>query len=458
MRYNVTVSWLLNELFGRNMSTSSTADLVGQTLGGYKLVETIGSGAMATVYKAFQPNLERWVAVKVLHYKEENSLVRFQREAKAIALLRHRNILIVYEYGEERSWPYIVMEYVQGGTLSDYMASHSIDWVRAVNIIIPVAEALAYAHKQGIVHRDVKPSNILLPQPDWPLLADFGLVKLSSSGESVTRTGTSMGTPAYVAPEQARGAPIDARSDMYALGVLLFEMITARLPFDYSNPNKVLLAHISEPVPSPQRYAPDCPPALEQVIVKMMQKSPDDRYQDMDEIIKVLRDIMASSQERPSFFGPLSGTKPLSSAGLDTLDLRHDSPQSGSKSSSQPSPPAGEIGPSDAEPELEAKILLTDKGVTLPVPDRDTVIIGRTHRNTLADVDLGSYGAAQMGISRHHARLTREGNQWHLDDLGSLNGTFVNDVQVKPGKPVPLKNGDVIRCSHMTFVFLISTN
>lgn len=439
------------------MSTSSTTNLVGQTLGAYELIEAIGSGAMATVFKAYQPALERWVAVKVLHYREEGALARFQREAKAIALLRHRNILIVYEYGEERNWPYIVMEYVQGGTLSNYIANQAMDWTSAVNITIPVAEALAYAHRQGIIHRDVKPSNILLPQPDWPLLADFGLVKLPSAEDAVTRTGTSMGTPAYVAPEQARGLPIDFRADMYSLGVLLFEMIAGRLPFDYSNPNKVLLAHISEAVPSAQRYAPDCPPALDRLIIRMMQKLPDDRFQDMDEIIRQMRDIMASSRERPTFYVPTgSGTQPLDPASLDTLDLKNRSSQPASQDSSKQPSPAPDGAKPPPERNLEAKILLTDKGITLPVPDRDMSIIGRTHRNTRADIDLGPYGAAKVGISRHHARLTREGSQWFIDDLGSLNGTFVNDVQVKAGHPTSLKNGDVVRCSHMSFVFLVS--
>ncbi len=441
------------------MSTSTTvANLVGQILGGYKLIEAVGSGAMATVYKAYQPNLERWVAIKVLHYREQSALLRFQREAKAIALLRHRNILIVYEYGEEGDWPYIIMEYVQGGTLSDQISKQLLDWAGVVNLIIPVAEALAYAHNQGIIHRDVKPSNILLPQPDWPLLADFGLVKLPSTGQPVTQSGTSMGTPAYVAPEQARGIDIDARCDMYSLGVVLFEGITGRLPFNYTNPNKVLLAHISEPVPSPTQFNPECPVILEQIIIKMMSKSPADRYKDMSEIIQALRDALASSKVRPGAF-----QRPISPAEVQTVTKEiasKPSPPYGGTAPLPPSPPAPPIKqpsvtPIQPETPVDAQILLTDKNATLYVPPKDTVTIGRTHRNTFADIDLGPYGAAQAGISRHHARLLRQGNQWLLDDLGSLNGTFVNDVRVNSAHPVLLKNGDVIRCSHLSFVFLV---
>ncbi len=450
------------------MATSAAAGLVGQTLGGYKLVEIVGSGAMATVYKSYQADLDRWVAVKVLHYKEQSALVRFQREAKAIALLRHRNILIVYEYGEENSWPYIVMEYVQGGTLGDYIVTHPLDWAETINLVIPVAEALAYAHKQDIVHRDVKPTNVLLPQPDWPLLADFGLAKIPSSSEQiVTRSGTSMGTPAYVAPEQARGLAIDARSDIYSLGVVLFEMVTGHLPFDYTNPNKVLLAHISEPVPAPHRFNSNIPTTLEEIILKMLQKLPEDRYQDMAEIIQALRVALSSSNERSAvFYNPKTHPSPPSTVDLQTrnftasteaealqLNMLGGTTPLPAVSSSASISPGPDIAP---DPQFQARILITDKNETVPIPDKDYVIIGRTHRNTIADLDLGPYGAAKLGLSRHHARLTYQNNTWSIDDLGSLNGTFVNNVQVKPGTPLPLKNGDVIRCSHMSFVFLLS--
>ncbi|MEJ2559635.1 MAG: serine/threonine-protein kinase, partial [Anaerolineae bacterium] len=154
--------------------------LINETLGGYSLVEELGRGGMAVVYKAYQPKLERSVAVKVLDpvYTSEDSdvLARFRREAKAIAALRHPNILTVYDYGEEQGLAYIVMEYVEGGTLKDRLQGKSFDWERALDLGVGVGRALAFAHDRGIVHRDVKPANILLPREDWPLLADFGLV------------------------------------------------------------------------------------------------------------------------------------------------------------------------------------------------------------------------------------------------------------------------------------------
>ncbi len=436
---------------------SAATDLVGHYLGGYKLVEIIGSGSMATVFKAYQPTLERWVAVKVLHYQESSALIRFEREAKAIALLRHRNILIVYEYGKEGDWPYIVMEYVPGGTLGDQLAGQPMFWSRAINLIIPVAEALWHAHGQGIIHRDVKPSNILLPQPDWPLLADFGLVKLPSVKQEVTRAGMSIGTPAYVAPEQARGAGVEFRSDMYSLGVILFEMVTGRLPFNYANPNKMLLAQISEPLPSPREFNSECPPGLEEIIITALQKTPQERYKDMGQMIAALRNEITPSLSPPQTFydPPARNSKERQQTRLFRTDIKKGTTQASPQFTT---PPPDLPLPTGAEAPVslfEAKILIADKNTTLNLPEKETIIIGRTHRDTIADIDLGPYGAAQVGVSRHHARLMRRGSQWFIDDMGSLNGTFVNETPLKSGAPMPLKNGDLIRCSHMSLIFLI---
>ena len=443
---------------------SSATDLIGRSLGGYRLVEIIGSGAVATVFKAYQPDLDRWVATKVLHYNESSTRIRFQREAKAIALLRHRNILLIYEYGEEEDWPYIVMEYVQQGSLKDQLKRQPMPWANVVNLMIPVADALSYAHGHGIVHRDVKPSNILLPASDWPLLADFGLVKLAQAEEALTKAGTSMGTPAYVAPEQARGDEVDRRSDVYSLGIILFELITGRLPFDYPNPNKMLLAHISEPAPNPRTFNPDCPATLEKVILTCLQKEPADRYATMTEVITALQDVSAAEtasvpatppppRREPSYRQPKRRQETILFRPKATDESQPASDPLDDTSPSLPlaSPP---VQPEAKAPDVH--LFIAEGDITLDVPQQDSVIIGRTHKQTIADVNLGPYGAAQVGVSRHHARLIRQRGQWLIDDMGSLNGTFVNEVRVNSGQPVPLKNGDMIRCSHMSFLFLVS--
>lgn len=421
-----------------------TTDLVGQTIGGYILHEAIGAGSLAVVYKAYQPDLERWIAVKVLHYKEDVSLVRFRREAKAVALLRHRNILIVNEYGEDGEWPYQVMEYVQGGTLKDRLTDAPMDWAKAVKLIIPIADALSYAHSQNIIHRDIKPSNILMAREDWPLLADFGMIKLIDSDVALTRRGTVVGTPNYIAPEQARGGEIDYRVDIYALGVILFELVTGRLPFEHDNVNRILLAHLVDPPPSPRRLNPDCPMGLEQVILTAMKKAPEDRFDSMRAMINALQEVLASSQERPT---PYQGPGPGGDYRTDALDpAKVDPPREAAEPAAAPSPRS------------TARLFLLDQRKTVLVPDLDQerFTIGRTHGETRADVDLNPFGAADQGVSRQHACLIRQDDAWLIDDLNSLNGTFVNDVRVTPGQPAPLQDGDTVSCSHLSFLFLIT--
>jgi serine/threonine protein kinase len=337
------------------------------------------------------------------------------------------------------------MEYIEGGTLEDRLFGQPLDWIKAVDLLLPITDALGYAHTQGIIHRDVKPSNILLPQEDWPLLADFGLVKLINSGdddddvEEITGPGTAMGTPSYLSPEQARGMPLDYRADIYSLGVLLYEMVTGRLPFTYENPSKLLLAHVNEPAPLPRRFNPACPVGLEQVILRMLHKSPAERYQDMAAVQVAFKEVLASPTVRPQFHSPpVPAPDTQIIAELATTPMDKNTPQ--------------------PEPVLrkQAQLFLLEQKVSLPVPDQEQVIIGRTHRNIVADIDLGPYGAAEAGLSRHHARLTRQGDHWLIDDLGSLNGTFVNRVKVNPtALSTPLKDGDEIRCSQLSFIFLI---
>jgi len=411
-----------------------TTNLVGQTLGQYKLVEVVGEGGLAAVYKAYQMSLKRWVAVKVLHEGYEETLARFRREAEAIARLRHRNILVIYEYGEQQGYPYIVMELVEQGTLKDYLGDEPMDWGKAVRLIIPVAEALHYAHQQGLIHRDIKPSNILMPQEDWPLLADFGLVKVPDAEQALTATGIVMGTPAYMAPEQAGGVVIDHRADMYALGVILFRMITGRLPFDYENPHLLMMAHLSELPPSPRQFNPACPPELESIILTTLRKEPDERYPDLQTMVNALKYILNASTVA------VSSADPTFTEMLDrpsgTMQLALDRNQ--------------------AQVEPVARILLSAQNVTidLPEPQEGGLVIGRTHGGIQADIDLGPYDAAGAGISRQHARLIRQGTDWLIEDLSSLNGTYVNNVKLTPGVSLPLKNGDIIRCSRMSFVFL----
>lgn len=417
-----------------------TTDLLGKTLGQYKLVHLIGEGGIATVYKAYQQSLDRWVAVKVLHSDDQNVLARFEREAKAVAKLRHRNILMVYEYGIEENLPYIAMELVEEGTLENYLIGKPMEWAKAVNIAVHLADALHYAHQRGLIHRDVKPSNILMPQEDWPLLADFGLVKVSDEDKVLTATGMIMGTPSYIAPEQARGEKIGIHADMYALGVILFEMIAGRLPFAYENANYLMLAHIQEEPPLPQEFNPHCPDNVEKIILKALEKSPEDRYTDMETMGAALRRALRSSA--PHLVASGSTTIQISH---ETTSLDPESVENLRPKQDQSTPPKG------------VRFLLPEKSVSIPIPlpAKNGLIIGRSHGANQVDVDLGPHGAADSGISRRHSRLTKQDNIWFLDDLSSLNGTYVNNVKLTPDTPVPLKNGDIVQFGQMYLIFLI---
>lgn len=226
-------------------------DWVGREIGGYQIESVIGTGGMATVYRAFQKQLERYVAIKVLTSTEAGNvafLKRFQREAKAIAALRHPNILTVHDYGEEEGLGYIVMEYVSGGTLKTLLDGKPMTWKETATLILPVARAIAFAHSRKVLHCDIKPANILLYRQDWPLLADFGLFQMRGSPD-LNRHGFVSGTPAYVSPEQLVGENIGRKSDIYSLGVVIYEMLTGRLPFAATSTSSMMIQRLLEAPP-----------------------------------------------------------------------------------------------------------------------------------------------------------------------------------------------------------------
>jgi serine/threonine-protein kinase len=259
-------------------------ELIGTQLGQYQLIAIIRRGGMATVYKAYQPILDRHVAVKVLHNRDSQFAVRFKREARAIAQLQHHNILPIYDYGEQDGLLYLVLQYIENGTTLGDILGRPIEPVAALRLTARLLDALAYAHQRGIIHRDIKPANILMPSPTWPMLADFGIAKLLNDDLRLTQAGMIVGTAAYMAPEQAEGRPIDSRTDLYAVGVVLYEMLTGRVPFDATTPVAVLMKHAYEPPPPPRSLNPDLPPAAEAVLLRALAKDPDARYQSAAEM------------------------------------------------------------------------------------------------------------------------------------------------------------------------------
>jgi serine/threonine protein kinase/tetratricopeptide (TPR) repeat protein len=269
-------------------------DLIGKTLGQYQVVEQIGQGGMATVFKAYQPALDRHVAIKVLpaqHALRPGFSERFVREARAVARLDHPNILPIMDFGQEEDLSYIVMKLVTGGTLRERLGQ-PLDLTRTLHLAEQIAAALDHAHGRGLLHRDVKPSNVLLDEEDWVQLADFGLAKMVAEDSGLTLSGASIGTPAYTSPEQGQGLEVDHRTDVYALGVMLYEMVTGRLPFWAKTSMAIVLMHITEPPPMPRQINAALSLAVEDVILKALAKEPDARYASAGEMVRALQEAV----------------------------------------------------------------------------------------------------------------------------------------------------------------------
>ena len=268
--------------------------LIGQMLGQYHIVQQIGVGGMATVYKAYQASMDRYVAVKVLPHnlaQITQFIERFEREAKAIAKLEHPHILPAYDFGEEDGITFIAVRYMDGGTLKDRMAGGMLPLDEVSRIFNQIGGALDYAHRMGVIHRDLKPSNVLLNSQGDVFLADFGLARILSLSQQTTGSSV-IGTPAYMSPEQGQGLKADHRSDIYSLGVMLYEMVTGHVPYEAETPMGVVLKHIRDPLPSPRTFFPDLSESVEGVILKAMAKEPDDRYQSAAEMVEALTAAM----------------------------------------------------------------------------------------------------------------------------------------------------------------------
>jgi tRNA A-37 threonylcarbamoyl transferase component Bud32 len=269
--------------------------LEGQILGRYRVLEPLGRGGMARVYRAYHPQLDRYVALKVLRsdlVEDAEFLARFRREARAVAALRHSNIIQVFDSDVEGEIYYIVLELLQGDTLKTRLNDYRVRDERMplgeiVRVMLDVLDGLAYAHSEGMIHRDLKPANILLTKRGEAVITDFGIAQIVGSTQH-TASGALMGTLNYMAPEQGLEGQSDARSDIYSLGIMLYEMLTQQVPFDADTPLAVLMKHLNDPLPLPRQIEPSIPEPFERVVLKALSKRPVDRYQTAEEMAEAL--------------------------------------------------------------------------------------------------------------------------------------------------------------------------
>jgi serine/threonine-protein kinase len=275
-----------------------------QEVGPYRIVSQIGRGGMATVFKAYHAALDRYVAIKVpvaSFQANPEVLARFKREVKIIAKLDHPNIIPIYDVNEFEGTPYLVMRFVEGRTLREFLTQYKkpVSLTTIMTIMRAVTSALAFAHQKQVLHRDVKPSNIMLGNDGNVYLMDFGLARIVAEADATLSKDIVLGTPYYISPEQAKGEPLDERTDLYSLGVVLYELLTGRVPFTGESPSIVVYHHIASPPPPPSLLNPNVSPAMEQVVLKALAKDRNQRFASASEMMQALVQVVQSEAETP---------------------------------------------------------------------------------------------------------------------------------------------------------------
>ncbi len=392
------------------------ADLVGRTIGKYKIVAKLGKGGMGEVYKGEDTQLGRPVAIKLLLRSSsgatnERMLERFFREARAAAQIVHENIVQVYDMGEDEGLHYIAMEFVDGGSLQDLVKEEKPPAARVTELIYQAARGLAAAEERHIVHRDVKPSNILVTRDGVAKIADFGLAKNVGTDSNLTYAGQVLGTPHFMSPEQCDGLPTDSRADIYSLGATYYYALTRRYPYNGETALSVMLKHKTEPLIPPHERKPEIPKGISAIVQKMMAKKLSERYQSFKEVV----------------------------ADLDRV-------RRGMEPEAEPPPESAE-SKSRVQAAIVAMISIVrgrNKGYVFNMEENTSVTIGR-------DSAQCNLVILDKGISRKHCEIRNEESVFTVADCGSANGTFVNGQRI--AEPVELKSNDRIQIGQTELSF-----
>ncbi|MCB2178732.1 protein kinase [bacterium] len=421
---------------------SSPDQFIGSSIGKYNLIEFLGEGGMAKVYKGYHPDLQRFAAIKILHTEylnDEKFISRFKNEAQNLAVLRHPNIVQVYDASITKNFPYLIMEFVEGKTLKQFIQEYNQSQKRipityTLRIIYSLGLALSFAHRNNMIHRDVKPSNIILETSGRVVLTDFGLAEFQGQPESQDAPMVE-GTPAYISPEQALGRGAKPRSDQYSLGLVFFEMLTGRRPYVADDAIDMALRHATNDIPSPQEYYPEIPEEVSQIVLRATRKNPEERYPTISDLLKDLIKVRIKSK-----------TAKLPTASLKDLKLSSDRVASWAA-------PDYKLSDRDSVVCLH----FVDTGQVMDLELNREYLIGRQHRSQpiIPDIDLSPFKAYDWGISRLHASIAIQMNQVTITDLGSANGTWHAGKRLPPNQPYPLKHGDVIHLGKLKTQILI---
>jgi serine/threonine protein kinase len=406
------------------------SDLVGKFISHYRLDALLGDGGMGTVYRAYDTNLERTVALKLMHVqyaRQPEFQARLSQEARTAAQLDHPSIVRIFDFGESDEGLYIAMEYVSGGNLRSHLMRLQqrrsfLPLKQSLQIGAQIADALDYAHREGVIHRDVKPGNIILKplnRPDEPgeqpfraVLTDFGLVKLVEGDSSLTRAGTTLGTPTYMSPEQCEGLTLDGRSDLYSLGVVLYELVTNQLPFQFKSLSEAMATHMRGEMPHlPRLVRAELPPIIDSILTKVLAKAPSERYQSGRELANALRSAMVALEEAPTQVMAGGGPQPMREESDNMAD----------------EPPQG----------YRLEIKTPGRESSYASLSRPTITIGRNADN---DIVLPA-----DGVSRYHARTQATRSGWEVVDLGGVNGTWLNERKLQPNVSTPIQPGDTVQ-------------